>query len=456
MKLVSTVMRNLMVALVAILFMAPSMVQAQGAAWKPSFNQSQQVYIDPALANDPDFPVAMPGLDAKLMEVSSKHNIKIIAIAVKQTNERGANPAADKLDEILLRWQSSPGFPSDNYFVVVWMRSATNPSEGWVAANAGSDLKTYGFGKAMLDSRDGPILTAGRKYMPQDPKGFYTGVAVNVNKVIDDYNAAQQSAKDHDALMGWVWIIVIVLVVVGAAVFGLRVLNKAKAGVREQANTVLTDWNTKMESANALYLKLRSGYIGFVSDQGDWKTKFNGDTLTDYKAALTNFADFSTRRTKANQVLAEARKLFESGKYSEVLKKLNDEIIVIDGKELPIEELTLFGGLVQRSEYKPNELLNSMASLFDNTNKTLAAIMKALKEAKQAGDDLDAAQAEIETQRGRLGTSGFAKFAADFEVLVRDEAKVREQFKGDPVTTKDAMLALLARANKIKDAAIRA
>jgi hypothetical protein len=448
--------KNITSALVVMIFALLALPPAHAAAqtpWRPAFSAGTQVYIDPAVANNPDFPVALPGLEQKLREAGEKNNVKFLVVVVQQTTETGSgNLGANKLDEILLRWNGASGFPSDNFVLMLWMRSATNPSEGWVAVNAGSNLKVYGLNGATLSSATGPVLPAVKKYMPQDPKGLFNGIAANVNGVIDDYLAGQQAARDRSNFMGQLPIYIVLVLLAGGAGAFFFVRSRAKGALKGTAQTVLDDWNEKMDSANALYLKLRAGYMGFVKDQSDWKGKFTGTTKSLYEAALTNFADFSARRTKANAHLADARKLFDAGNYQACIAKLESETVTVTGSDIALEDATLFGGLVVKNDYKPNELLNSMATLFDQTNKALSGIIRSLTEALTAGSDLDSVQADIEIKWARAGDQSFAAHKAEFDAINRDEEQVRLTYKSDPVSGKEAMLALLVRARAIQTA----
>jgi len=447
-----TKITNLIVVMALALFaLVPSVASAQ--SYRPEFRSGTQIYVDPAVVNHPTFPVSLSGLESKLNDAGAAHGITYIVVVAQQTTESGGgNLAADKLDELLLRWNGASGFPSDKYVVALWLRNKSNPSEGWVAVNAGSDLKTYGLGKAELDAADGPVNANIRKYMPQDPKGFFLGIATSVNKVIDNYNAEQEAARSRSEFMGQLPFYILGLLVVGGVGAFFFVRNKATQGVKAQANEVLGEWDEKMESANALYLKLRAGYLGFIRDQSDWQGKFTGATKTQYEGALTSFADFSARRTKANAHLAEARKLFEKGDYKGVIAKLTSETVTVTGEDIALEEATLFGGLVKKNTYKPSELLNSMATLFDSTNKALSGIMKALSEALAAGSELDAVQADIEMTWAKIGETKFAPHKGEFDAINRDEEQVRLTFKSDPVPAKDAMVALVVRAKAIQTA----
>lgn len=440
----------------AVLVVAPTSASAQ-SRWQPDFKSGTHVYIDPAMANDPLYPVALPGLEEKLAAVSAKHGIEVLAVAVKQTNESGGNPSLARVDDLLLRWQSKPGFPHGKYLILLWMRSASNPSSGWVGGNVGTDLKIYGIDKANLDSPTGIIGPAATKYMPQDPAGFYVAVTAAVNQKIDDYNIAKQKeaerAESRKSLPLKILIVVVILGVGGFGFFRWRAFESQKATVGVE----LADWTTKMESANALHIRLKTGYLGFLMTEEDWRTKFKGETLRQFEAAVSAFADFSARAKKANEVynLAKgkiaAANMFASGGLAEGNALLTETVITVDGDSIALENATLFGGLIKKTDYKPKALLDSMEALFATTNTSLANIVRALNEARDAGTVLDTVQGEIDVLKTRFtGARSFERFDAAYTRLNADEVQVRQGFGTDPVSAKDAMQALVTRANGLK------
>src|SRR5690606_36433928 len=97
-KLFTKAASMLVVAVFALLALAPSMASAQ-TPWRPTFSPGTQVYVDPAVANHPDFPVTLSGLETKPKDAGAPHGVQHIVVVVQQTNETGAgNLAADWLD----------------------------------------------------------------------------------------------------------------------------------------------------------------------------------------------------------------------------------------------------------------------------------------------------------------------------------------------------------------------
>src|SRR5262249_28584529 len=141
-----------------------------------------------------------------------------------------------------------------------------------------------------------------------------------------------------------------------------------------------------MESANKLYLQLSTSYLGFLTAQADWSDRFKGKTLLAYKAAVKDFADFSVRQKCANELLDKAKKLLKQGgikQLQEGVEILTTRAVTITGDNLPLEQAKLFGGLVVKTEYKPDALLAAMSDLFDKTNQALAGIIAAFDGAKK-------------------------------------------------------------------------
>jgi hypothetical protein len=421
------------------------LVSAQSAfaqtTWLPEFDAGKHVYIDPALANDPNYPVRYDGLEKELVERGQKHGLQVFVIATKQGTDasaQGSNPAVAKVNELVLKWQAQPGYPASDLLVIIWVRSA-DPNTGWVAANGGSKLKGYGIDKSRFDSADGPVLPVLRQYMPNDPKGAMLAVVDNVNRSIDDYKAEQQRQAERDAqlraLPGKIFIGLLVLALLGGLGFLHVRYSRAKAVAADRIKV----WSEKLDSANAFYIKLHEGYFGFLKEQSDWSTKFNGRTLSEYRAAITNFAEFTLRHQAANKLLDAAKKAASSGMWpttggsEKAVTILSTEAVVITGAELPLEMATLFGGLFTKTTYSPDDLLNAMSELFDRTNKALAGIVKAFREGEQNKKDLDELLVQIRLLQAKLGAS----FDAYQSLLQKLEAAQKElaSSAGDPLST---------------------
>jgi len=181
------------VLVVITLFGLAGQAHAQTTWSPPSFDKDHHVYLDPRLAQDNTFPVNFDGLEQALVDRGHKHNLQIYIVAAELGSEavpQDHNWAIDKLNDLVLRWQSQPGFPHDDYMIVLWLRRTDNPNKGHVAANGGNRLQKYGYtATRMGDQTDGPVIPALRQYMPNDPKGAMIAIADNINAGVDKYMA---------------------------------------------------------------------------------------------------------------------------------------------------------------------------------------------------------------------------------------------------------------------------
>ena len=436
-----------LVALVLMVFMALP-ASAQAAGWQPKFDAGQHVYVDPALANHASYPVNLSGLSKQLETVSDKHGVSVYVVAIERTTEGGAVPAVGRVNDLVLRWQGQADFPHDRFLVILWLRYADDPSQGSVAVNAGSELRQYNLTSSDLNSPSGPVNAAIKKYMPHDPNGAFVAIVQNVNSSIE-------SVKSQRFFWSISPFILIGLVALGVGAFFYRKRKASYDELKTAYDKVAGNWQAMMDSANALHVRLHEGYMGFLSQQSDWKKMLKGSTLAQFTEAVKLFADFSSRLAKANAVFAEANAkaaqggVFSPGNLAEAKAMLTSTVIVVEGKELPIEEATLFGGLVERSEYKPDELLNAMDVLFAQTNRQLNAIKLAMEDAQQKSRQLKDSFAVINDIKARAGAD-FASFEEKYTELEQAKAAIDAEMTSDPIKVADELTGLLSRTRQFK------
>src|SRR5215813_11262460 len=109
-------MQNLrrLLTLVAVLFVAavaqPVSAQAAGQTWLPEFSSGQHVYLDPALKNNPSYPVDLKNLESTAVSEGQKNGLEIFVIATQQGSDLdGSKMAVRELDKLSAKWQSRPG-----------------------------------------------------------------------------------------------------------------------------------------------------------------------------------------------------------------------------------------------------------------------------------------------------------------------------------------------------------
>lgn len=401
-----------MAVLLVIATVASPVMAAQGnKTWVPTYNPGVHVYVDPQLANDPNAPVNFAGLEAEAVRLGQKHGLQVFIVASQMGKDLEASdvPANDFGDIVVQKWQSAPGFPSGDYLLVTWTRRYDNPNKGSVAAQGGSRFSDWHMlGGYFSDKVNGPVTKNLRRFMPQDPQRAFVAIVETVNADIDAIEAQRQAEVDavkHQQMMNYVYIgggAFAVLLAIFLALFFRSSSRKTKA------KKLIDDWKAKLDPANANYLKLRTSYMGFLTEQADWKKKYKNKTLISYTKACKDFSDFSSRRKRANEMLTEAQKAFDgtgflgTKGYDEVIALLTTRIVTITGQDLPLEEAKLFDGLVEKTDYLPPKLMDAMAELFDRTNKALKKIVDSFKGAQQNKLDVEQLSAEVDTTRGDI------------------------------------------------------
>ena len=370
--------------------------------WMPKFKHNQHLYVDPHLSQDPTYPVRFFGLEQKLEQAASKHHMEVYLVAALQGEEtplQKTDLAADKLDDLIARWQQSqPGFPAENELTILWIRCRDNPNKGWVAANAGDRLRAAGLTRDKFNESDGPVNSALRAYMPNNPQAALIAIVNNVNHEIDLHDLLtqmevqsamkeQQKLKEsaawrrnqsallvkaaHDweqraanflqkAFIYAVWGGTCIILLVIAYRLSIRFLTKRKAAL-----SLLTHWQERLNNANALYIKLSDNYLEFLISTSDWTTKFHGTTRTQYQSAVADFAEFSIRLQAAIQLLTTAKKASSKNIYplttgfAKAISLLMDEPIVVTGEALPLEKAKLFTGLIFKRDLSARKFVDS-------------------------------------------------------------------------------------------------
>lgn len=418
--------------------------------WQPRFDKNTHVYLDPRLANHPANPVNLDGLEQQLVQAGKKHNLQIFFIMVEKGTEscpQGTPFAVCKIDQVVGNWMGQPGFPTDNYLIILNVRLDTDWTKTSRAANSGTALRAHGVeGQTLLR-----MLDNNASLLPTNPKGYAVGVAAAVNaqidahiaqverdrqKAIDDAEAerlrkireaeeakqreidnarrAEESAKfwasaRHNALIFGPPLLFLILL-------GLRFIFFRKN--RDAAAAVIAKWKTDFDAAHTNYLALDKAYLRFLTaqEQDNRRKNFRGRTKTEYEAAVGNYGALSARVEGAQTRLAEAEKAFASGSmlsfggFQRAIALLTsdaeDHKVKITGETLPLEKRTLFGSSVKEDTYSPNALIANMDSLFQQITAALSGIVSAFAATEQNKQDIEGLVASIEESKKALTENG--------------------------------------------------
>lgn len=422
-------------ALISSVPMSPAL--AQSRSWTPTFDSSQHVYVDPQLKNHPTHPIGLSGVERKLPGVSAPHKLQVFVIATEAAFDPDREkPAIPLVNDLVSRWQGQAAFPKDDFLVIVWVRNEQNKNRGSVAAYGGNRLHAYGYdSNRMSDRNNGPVTPALKKFMPADPESALLEIVRNVNSGIDrhiadaaraerdreaakiraeqeriqaerDRVAAEQSARERAEEMAAFWA---VAWKVGSGIAFLGVLLSLflyRRRWQKKAQALLTQWETQVQNAGHWYVQLEESHFGFLKQQDDWQQRFKGETLKQFKVAVKGYADLTVRKLAASKLFDDAKAAFNKsifiGGYQRAIALLSTETVIVSGRQLSIEEADLFGGLVEETSYKPDELLSEMEALFQKTNKELGAIKAAFQGAAQNKKDIEGLLARIEQLKASL------------------------------------------------------
>jgi hypothetical protein len=381
----------LLPVLLIMVFLSMAAPASAADAWLPNnFDPGQRVYVDPALTNHRDFPVRVDGLEAQLDKRSSADGVEYYFVYTQVNpdalavipSQYGKEYASWQLDNLVVKWSANSSFNAKRAVVIYISRGVKNPNSFSYAANAGSELQAFGFTSSYFTKTLGGIR---QQYLPNDVPGFAVAVADNVNGA---YQGELDSRAFQAALPMYLLILAIILALIGIAVWRALVYRKWA----NLLGPVVADWGPKMDSVTQLYQQLRSpdkGYLDFITDQAGRRASFELETKELYEAKLGDFKNFSIRRELAARIYEAAKKAYEGrsffspGKLKVAYESLTSTTIVVTGKELELKEVTdVFGGLTEKQEFQPDQLLANINTLFTSVNTGFAKIMQAFEEAE--------------------------------------------------------------------------
>ncbi len=374
-------MLPLVVALMCLTSATSAMAQGS-KTWMPEFNPEKHVYIDSRLENHSSRPLSLPSLPAEIEHAQRVHNLKIFVVATEQGSDASPGPtlAADKLDQLILKWRSNPNFPVDDYLIVMWVRYKDDPVRGSVAANGGNRLRAYGMSAQHFAASDGPLIPVLKQHMRERPEVALSTIITNVNSEVSAAIAAQKSALERDEalkelpgiLLFWGSIIAGLLLTVW---IGLRFYT-ARSSMKSRLNRFENELNDITEGL----ADLKGKHGKFLKAQTDWETRFKGDSLKKLRSGLTAYSELLAIAAGASKRLAEVRRA--AGKYwfpriqgsLDASRLLVEDDIVVSSREIELEMATLFGGLTIDKKVAPGDIKSSARALNATADSLLTEI----------------------------------------------------------------------------------
>ena len=482
-RVLSGMLALLMLAVLAL----PATAQAQ-QAWIPAFNAATHVYVDPALENHPTAPIDFKGMSREVEALQKAHGLQVFIVATQRDYDLNrAGPAPQLVNDVQAAWTGRPGFPHNDFLLVVWVRHATNTQKGSVAAYSGSKLVSYGFDAATWNDANGPVKSALRQHMPGNPYGALVQVVKNVNTRVDQTIAgreqaerdrvaraeqaerdrvarAEQAERDRIAnaeraerdriaaqqqaiedaerakqMQFYAAVGIPSALVIGLLIFLTVTFRRKKAAAQE----ILEARRTELQNAGHWYTQLEEAYLGFLKRQTDWQKRFDpkGKTAKEFGEAIKWYAELTTRKLAAADMFERAETSFNGARWplwsglDKAIAILSTEEVTVSDKVLSIEEADLFKGLVEEKKYAPADLLKDMEELFKKTNSALAKIKKSMEGSEQNRKDIVELLKKVDELKGKLPESKltFDPYQARYDLIAKERDEALAKVDADPL-----------------------
>jgi hypothetical protein len=417
---------------------------AAGPTWLPKgsqFNVNQHVYLDNKLTSG-DHSVDLSGLDDALKAEGAKQGVEFYFIMTEKGDEpaiQGHPFGVDRLNDLIGTWVGQRNFPSDKFVVLLLVRSDLDWSKSSYAINTSPSLAARGVSvptlKPVLDTYG--MNNSPSSLLPRMPKAFAAKIAsettgqlvafAEAQKQAEQQRlaeaerqrqaqiAAEQAARDHAEFMAKLPLRIAEIGIPSAILITLLILFLLYTSAKNAAAAALASWKQKFEPGNANYLEMEKSYWGFLSNQGsDWESRFKGETLALFKAAVKAYSDLSVRFTAAQALTTEVEKLiasanlFSIGKLKLAVAKLTVEPVKISGETLALEQRSMFGSLVSEATYAPGELLANMEDLFHTATTDCAQIKQSMAGAQTNAEHIKQLVATVADSKAKMEAAGLS------------------------------------------------
>ncbi len=407
--------------------------------WLPRFNQSQHVYVEPALIGSSTAPVNVSGLEQELVQLGQKHNLQIFFVMAERGSENidNAQFGAAMINRVLAQWQGANGFPSDNYVLITVYRL---PGGDWQKTARGGNLgpRIVNLGLSVSQFQD--IMNGQKSRLGNnDVKGYVRNVVGTINSTIDQRIAdaanaeqrrqqeaaqrerdriAQEAADREDAIrsaeqMKTVVTVVtyggpplVILIVLGVLFF----ITRRK---RTEAEGLLNRFRKDAQNLGARYTELEDGYLGFLDSNKGWDKVLKNRSLTDFRAAVTLYSQltgaklaFSGRFDTAEAAFNGNKSPFTWGGYNKTIELLTVAEITVTGAELSADQRTLFGDTVETKTYQLGTLMSEMEGVYTNCRGKLSALKTAMHKVRENKADIERLIGEVEAVKPSLAEAG--------------------------------------------------
>lgn len=427
--------RTLSLTLIAGFCLAFTATAAQASPTNlpAKFDASKHVRVDPALKKKPGFEVQVSSLEPKILAAGQAQHLNVYEVfLLKGTEKVEGKFGPAKANELYELWKKQPGFPSQNFLLIVVVRDNVNPKLWSVGCELGSGPKgligTNGLTAAVQDEF-GALKATG------DYNAFSVALVKNVSNRIFKAAVTQPKpqptnpqpqptrpqpqpqpgpvASNNGGGHGGLIVLLVIggLVVVGGGIGIAVYMSSQKKKLQAELAQPIKDWNnyknTIRPSLDGLARKFPAGMIN-----GDWK--FAGISEDQYKAAVSQVAQANAQASLADAQDADIQALIAGGKLRQLKGKLTEQTVGNTNQTA----VQLAAGV----EAHVNAASSGFQKLWD-----------AIGNAKANADSIRAKVKTIDASRAALEATGlsFAPYQGEYDTIEGGIEEFLKQVNGD-------------------------
>lgn len=365
--------------------------------WKPKFDASKTVYVDPAMSGHPVAPYQFsPKLEAQLSK-ESKEGLRYFVVAAQQGDEpipTNQPLGIAKVDELLPFWTNQPDFPKENYVVIFWVRKAENLNKGSVGVNVGKVSREAGVTPDQLSSPRGLVIPALKANMPADPEGAMMDIVSNIegqvfshrealaveveqrerDKITDQQRKEQKEKVNQNFKSGLRWLMKTLPFAGGIGGVAVIVMTGRKR--KSTALSHIDEWSKLCQNTSNLYLEVEKNELPKIQT-----LPLDADIClkSKFELLITNLADFMARSSIASELLSHAQELLSKGDARKAISTLTKDSVTVDNNKIPVVLASLQDGIDVTQEMTATELKSGLNYQWQSIRQALNELLTAQK-----------------------------------------------------------------------------
>jgi hypothetical protein len=455
----------------------------------PPFDVNQSVYVARDLSSTPGYDVNVGSLARQLdvaatsLRSSNGRTAHIYEVFVKEPvgGISGGHEGPLAAQTIVNTWSTKAAgrFPTDDFVLLVMMRHNDNPNQWFVGARVGSAFAQYitlpQIGQAL--SSNISTLKAGNyiDYSVASVTALVQRIGTTASSVAERRDAAppqvsvpyrapyqapvvveRESRGTTGGGLPW-GIIITVLILAGIGAFVVIRLSAASK-LKSQLDAALAKTTKQLANLNGCKEYVQANYDGL--EKGDKVYAVKSVSATSYAAAIATWAQFfaHVKAVKARQAEIDAKvkaviPVFNISPLKDALALATTTPVVITGKELTADEITLESGLVRQEQFTFPQLADMMGAEFVTVKSTLTKLRDAVRTSIANSKLIKSGLEEVVTAKDSLDAAqvSFSPFQAQYGVLLATVDPLLTRIGVDPLGALDDSETTKAKVESLKD-----